>query len=96
MKTGLESERMICQVRNRFLPLRQVCLSLQVRKRGIISLKVSKAKKILYYCMINNLILFCRIGEEDTARMYGSNWWMPLKWCAEICKYFIFISLNKH
>jgi hypothetical protein len=25
-----------------------------------------------------------RIGDEETHRMYGSNWWMPLKWSAEI------------
>ena len=25
-----------------------------------------------------------RIGEEDSDAMYESNWWMPLKWAAEI------------
>ena len=25
-----------------------------------------------------------RIGEEDSLEMYGSNWWLPLKWCVEI------------
>ena len=25
-----------------------------------------------------------RVGEESSHEMYGSNWWMPLKWCAEI------------
>ena len=28
-----------------------------------------------------------KIGEEDSSQMYGSNWWMPLKWSTEIlCK----------
>jgi len=25
-----------------------------------------------------------RIGEEDSTQMYGSNWWMPLKWSTDI------------
>lgn len=25
-----------------------------------------------------------RLGEEDTPEMYGSNWWMPIKWSVEI------------
>ena len=25
-----------------------------------------------------------RVGEENSPQMYGSNWWMPLKWCVEI------------
>jgi hypothetical protein len=25
-----------------------------------------------------------RIGEENYPQMYGSNWWIPLKWSAEI------------
>eukprot|EP00092_Neocalanus_flemingeri_P010264 GFUD01011060.1.p1 GENE.GFUD01011060.1~~GFUD01011060.1.p1 ORF type:complete len:409 (+),score=73.73 GFUD01011060.1:151-1377(+) len=25
-----------------------------------------------------------RVGDEDSHEMYGSNWWMPLKWCAEL------------
>jgi len=25
-----------------------------------------------------------RLGDEDTPEMYGSNWWMPLKWSVEI------------
>ena len=26
-----------------------------------------------------------RIGDEASGEMYGSNWWLPLKWSAEIC-----------
>ena len=25
-----------------------------------------------------------RIGDEDSPEMYGSNWWKPLQWSAEI------------
>lgn len=25
-----------------------------------------------------------RVGEETSHEIYGSNWWMPLKWCTEI------------
>ena len=26
-----------------------------------------------------------RIGDEMSGEMYGSNWWLPLKWSTEIC-----------
>jgi len=26
-----------------------------------------------------------RIGDEASGEMYGSNWWLPLKWSTEIC-----------
>lgn len=25
-----------------------------------------------------------RIGEEDSIEMYGSNWWLPIKWAVEV------------